>query len=79
VAERRRLETVRVSRGLRSPSYIAGETLPDLANPLIQRAESGMNASVVKAEQIAKQYKPEKPMVMRQEAKSLLCHTCDDV
>jgi hypothetical protein len=62
-----------------SSSNIAGETLPDLVNPLVQRAESGLNASVVKAEQIEKQYKPEKPMVMRQVAKSLLRRTCDDV
>jgi hypothetical protein len=62
-----------------SPSDIAGETLPDFINSLIQRAESGMNASVVKAEHAAKQYKPEKPMVMHQVAKSLLCGTCDDV
>jgi hypothetical protein len=62
-----------------SPSDIAGETLPDFINSLIQRAESGMNASVVKAEHIPKQYKPEKPMVMRRVAKSLLCGTRDDV
>jgi hypothetical protein len=60
-------------------SDIAGETLPDLVYSFIQRAESGMNASVVKAVHIAKQYKPEKPMVMRQVAKSLPCGTCDDV
>ena len=42
------------SQKLASLSGIAGETLPDLVNPPIQRAESGMNASVVKAEQIAK-------------------------
>jgi hypothetical protein len=32
----------------------ASQTLPDLVNPFIQCAESGMNASVVKAEQIGK-------------------------
>jgi hypothetical protein len=62
-----------------SPSDIAGETLPDLVNSLIQRAESGMNASAVKAVHIAKQYKPEKPMMMRQVANSLPCGICDDV
>jgi hypothetical protein len=62
-----------------SPSDIAGETLPDLVNSLIQRAESGMDASFVKAEHIAKQYKPEKPTVMRRVVKSLLCGTCDNV
>jgi hypothetical protein len=33
---------------------IASKTSPNFINPLIQRAESGMEASVVKAEQIEK-------------------------
>jgi hypothetical protein len=62
-----------------SSSDIAGEASSDLVNPLVQRAESGMHASVVKAEQIEKQYKPEKPMVMHQVAKSLIGGTRGDV
>jgi hypothetical protein len=38
----------------RAKSDIASKTLPNLINPFIQCAESGMNASVVKAEQIGK-------------------------
>jgi hypothetical protein len=67
------------ARNARSLSDIAGETLPDLVNPLVQRAESGMYASVVKTEQLEKEYKTEKPMVMRQVAKSLIGGTYGDV
>jgi hypothetical protein len=38
----------------RQRSETAGKTFPNLINSLIQRAESGVNASVVKAEQIGK-------------------------
>jgi hypothetical protein len=53
-------------------SDIAGKPLSDLIDSLVQRAESGMYASVVKAEQIGKHHKSEKPMVMLQVSKSLL-------
>jgi hypothetical protein len=58
---------------------IASKTFPNLINPLIKRAKSGMNALVVKAKYIANHYNPEKPMVMLQVPKSLLCRTSDDV
>jgi hypothetical protein len=40
--------------GLGNQSDIASKPLSNLIDPLIQRAESGMYASVVKAEQIGK-------------------------
>jgi hypothetical protein len=53
-------------------SDIAGKPLSDLIDSLIQCAESGMYASIVKAEQIGKQYRSEKPMVMLEVSKGLL-------
>jgi hypothetical protein len=38
----------------RQRSETASKLFPNLINSLVQRAESGMNASVVKAEQITK-------------------------
>jgi hypothetical protein len=72
----------RVRRSQNEPrqqrSDITSKPLPNLINPLIKRAKSGMNALVVKAKYIANHYNPEKPMVMIQVPNSLLCPTSDD-
>jgi hypothetical protein len=49
---RLRSANIKMKRAVRSET--ASKTFPNLINSLIQRAESGVNASVMKAEQIGK-------------------------
>jgi hypothetical protein len=57
---------VKPSRGpaiKRAPSIFDGETLPDFIDPLVERIEPRVQASVLKIKKIADRQKPEKPVV----------------
>jgi hypothetical protein len=53
----------RVRRFQRTQSIFDGETLPDLIDPLIERIEAGVKASVMQVEYISRGYKSENPVV----------------
>jgi hypothetical protein len=45
------------------PSILDGEAFPDFVDPLVERVEAGVNAPVVKVEDISQDQKSEDPVV----------------